>query len=582
MGINQISLTTLKACNLDELSDISATIRNFLINSISKTGGHIGANLGTVELSVALHYVFDSPDDAIIWDTGHQGYTHKILTGRTKKFCTLNTYGGMSRFITREESEHDIMSASHAGTSISVALGRALALRNSQAPHWSIAVIGDGALSEGLALEALTHASVEQDIRMIIVLNDNGYAISPGFGAIHECLNRAGNDTAESFFTTLGYNYIGSINGHIPVDIVNGLLHAKESKKVTVLHLKTEKGKGYPPAKTHPFKMHFSFSFDENTGVPHDAPSKSYQDTVASAIFHNMERDQSIATITPSTLYATALSKVFAAYPERCFDPGMTEQHAMTLALGLHEGGMKPILFYQSTFLQRAFDQLFHDICFQNVPALIFAVRSGFAGYDHPTHHGIYDFSYLSALPNLRLLYPATSQELYNVSDYLIKNNNIPTIVFMPYGKIQQFELPPREGEDLLRPQLLDAGGDVLLVGAGNKIFDCICAAEVMKKRNLTVSVLHLNQLCPLPQDSIKQVLMRFRAVLTVEESVCRGGIGQAISAFIAENDIPLRVRCLALPSCFIEHGSNEELAKKYHLTVDDICNQLAELGGKL
>ncbi len=263
------SLTELKSMSAPQLTGLSDFIRKFLIESISKTGGHIGANIGTIELSLALHRMFSSPDDTFIFDTGHTGYTHKILTGRIDKFESLNTYGGMNRFVSRFESEHDFIEASHAGTSISIALGRALTMRNRGLPHWSIAFIGDGALSEGIALEALNHASVEKDIRLMIVINDNGYAISPGFGAIHDYLQsrHVGSDKPDTLFTSLGYKVIGPVDGHSIDDLLDAFDEAKESPQVCIVHAKTEKGRGLAPAADHPFKLHFSFPFDPETGI---------------------------------------------------------------------------------------------------------------------------------------------------------------------------------------------------------------------------------------------------------------------------------------------------------------------------
>ena len=299
-------------------------------------------------------------------------------------FSSLNTLGGMNRFVTTTESEHDFIESSHAGTSISVALGNAIHKKNIQSDDYSIAVIGDGSLAEGLALEALNHASCE-DVNLLIILNDNQFAISPGFGAIHNHLSTISSSKSESnIFTNLGYKYHGPIDGHSNIDIINKLSSIKEVGGVHIVHLKTEKGHGYLPAKDHPNKMHYSFPFKISTGELIDIQhGKPYQSFAADAISDSMEKDKNIYAITPSTLYATDLQKVFDKFPDRCFDPGMQEQHALSMAAGIARSGGYPVVFYQSTFLQRAYDQLIHDVCFSNNNVLILAVRSGFAGYDN-------------------------------------------------------------------------------------------------------------------------------------------------------------------------------------------------------
>jgi 1-deoxy-D-xylulose-5-phosphate synthase len=440
---NITSPAELKKLDRSELPSFADQVRRFLISSISQTGGHIGSNLCTVDLTIALHYVFNSPSDKFIWDTGHQGYTHKIITGRAHMFPTLNTYGGMNRFVTRQESEHDTIEASHAGTSLSVALGIALAKKLKNDQDYAIAIIGDGALCEGIALEGLNHAAVEKGIKLIIVLNDNGYAISPGFGALHNYLQtrKVGSKDKETLFTSLGLNYIGPIDGHNIDQMIRAFEQAKRSAQVPLVHVKTIKGYGLRAADEHPYRLHFSFPFDPSTGKPKEGfTSVGYQDIAARVIGEEMERENKIVCITPSTLYATGLQEVFNRFPDRCFDPGMEEQHAMTMTLGFGLEGFLPIIFYQSTFMQRAFDQLIHDVCFMNFPVLILTVRTGFAGYDNPTHHGIYDFAYLRGLPNLRILYPKDCFELERMVRDNLRSLSTPTIIGMPYGTADAFD----------------------------------------------------------------------------------------------------------------------------------------------
>lgn len=568
MELKSIVLSELKKLSLSELRLLADEIRYFLIDTISKTGGHIGANLGTVELSIALHYEFISPDDAFIFDTGHTGYTHKILTGRIERFKTLNTYGGMNRFISRFESEHDFIEASHAGTSISIALGRALTMRNRGRPDWSIAIIGDGALSEGLALEALNHASVEKNIRLIIVINDNGYAISPGFGAIHEYLQsrELGTKLPDSLFASLGYKVIGPVNGHSIDELLVAFAEAKLSESVCIVHAKTEKGHGLEPAINHPYKMHFSFPFNLETGAPTLSLSESsYQDIAALAIEECMDRDSSVVAITPSTLYATGLTGVFKKFPDRCFDPGMEEQHAASMAVGMALSGSRPILFYQSTFLQRAFDQLIHDICFANIDVLILTVRSGFAGYDNPTHHGIYDFSYLRCLPNMQIFYPKNARELYEMIILSMTKLKGPVMIHMPYGAVPKHDIVRSEATLLMHcPELILAGKDGMFVAVGNKVEACIAAVSILEEKGMSFGLINVRKLKPLPEAELLELLGDIPRVVTVEEGILEGGFGSAVSSFMHQYGLSAQLLQIGLPCTFIEAGSNNELSSKY------------------
>jgi len=574
-----LTLEEYKAISRGELTSLADEIRNFLIDSTVETGGHIGANLGVVELTMALHHYFRSPVDMLVFDTGHIGYTHKILTGRAASFKTLNTYGGMSRFITPNESEHDFIEASHAGTSISLAIGRAISHRNQGLNHWTIAFIGDGALAEGLALEALNHASAEKDLRLIIVLNDNGYAISPGFGALHEHFKKRelNSDSKDPLFLSLGYDPIGPIDGHSFDDIFKALDYATNSLGVCIIHAKTEKGRGLPAAKNHPYKMHYSFPYDSLTGSLKESSSiVAYQDIASEAISDCMGKDETLVAITPSTLYATGMSKIFSNYPNRCFDPGMEEQHAVSMAVGMALSGLKPILFYQSTFLQRAFDQLIHDVCFSNQDILILSVRSGFAGYDNPTHHGIYDLSYLRCLPNLQIFYPRNSSELYSMITVGLSALKGPVLILMPYGAIHENDaLVKTSGIDINQHEVLIDGEDGIVISVGNKITECADAIDVLRSQGLNYSLVNLRKIQPLPETSLLQLIKCHSHVVTVEEGVLEGGVGASISAFMHRIKSKSNLTQIGLPRKFIEAGSNQELCEKYCLDANGIANQI-------
>ena len=376
----------MDAKDLRDLEGLCSSIRAFLIESTSETGGHIGANLGTVELTVALHQCFSTPDDKLIFDTGHTGYTHKILTGRKEMFSSLNSFGGMSRFLSRTESDHDFGDSSHAGNSVSLALGHSLATQNVSNPPWSIAIIGDGALGEGLALEALNHASVSGAKKLMIVVNDNGFAISPGFGAIHDALQDL--NKSKAFFESLGYSYFGPVDGHDLEEIIVTLQEAKEEEnRIPVVHVKTEKGHGFPPAQISANRMHYSLPFDRVSGEnvsPFDPNAGPLPVEVAApAVSEAMKENLQLLCMTPSTRYATALDSLFAEFPQRCIDPGMAEQHLLSMAVGAAISGTTVIVFYQSTFLQRAYDQLIHEHPFLENQVLVVSVRNRYEGFDH-------------------------------------------------------------------------------------------------------------------------------------------------------------------------------------------------------
>lgn len=425
-----------------ELSDLCSDVRNFLINACSITGGHIGANLAVVELTIALHRVFDSPTDAFIFDTGHIGYTHKLLTGRRKLFSTLNTFGGMNRFITPEESEHDLIEMSHAGTSLSIGLGLALSKKFDGDNSNTISVIGDGALAEGIALEALNHIS-QTNVNHLIIINDNGFAISPGSGAIHQNLKNLSMqpNSENNLFKSLGYKYSGPLDGHDLNSLIKEFENYKAHGGQKIVHIITEKGKGFLPAKNSPIRMHYSNSFDIETGKPKVMnPERPIASFATEAIIKCMANDEKIISLTAGTKYATDLDRVYDYFPERTLDPGMSEQHLISLGVGMTLKNFYPILNYQSTFLQRGYDQLMHDVAYTNRPIMILSSRSGFAGYDNPTHHGVYDLSYLKALPNIRIFYPMNCQRLTEVIEEEIANRTGPVIICYPYGFQNEFD----------------------------------------------------------------------------------------------------------------------------------------------
>lgn len=558
----------LNNLSIKELDLLAIEIREFLIEKISHTGGHIGANLGVVELTIALHSEFSSPDEPIIFDTGHIGYTHKLLTGRKNMFDSLNSYGGMSRFITPSESEHDLIEASHAGTAISVALGIAKARKIKNDDRWTIALVGDSALAEGSSFEAINHASVEQ-AKMLLVANDNGFAISPGYGALHNAL-QSNNDEAKNFVESLGMQYFGPIDGHNILELKDTIRQAKKCNKTPFIHAKTVKGKGLKAANTHPYRMHFSFPFNPDTGESKEKliPQKTFPDVVGDVLQEAMDCDPKIVCLTPSTIYATGLAKVFASYPDRCIDPGMAEQHALTMTVGLALEGLKPVIAYQSTFLQRAFDQLIHDVCFSNLPILILSMRSGFSGYDNPTHHGIYDISFMRALPNLKILYPRNKVELEEMLQNNLDNITCPTVIMMPYGDLVDED---RSVVGLVEaPEHYRKGKDTVIICVGNKFKECAKVAE-----KLDLGLVNIRCIKPLPDNELLEILNKYNNIVTVEEAILDGGLGSSISSLISDNFLQKKILRLGLPTKFIEPGSNDELCEIYGLDELGIKNSI-------
>jgi 1-deoxy-D-xylulose-5-phosphate synthase len=556
----------LRALDLDALARFAEDVRRFLLANVSVTGGHIGANLGTVELTLALHRVFDSPRDAILFDTGHQGYTHKIVTGRAHLFPTLDRAGGMNRFLTRTESEHDPIEASHAGTAVSIGLGLALAKKLTGDDTRVVAVVGDGSLAEGLTLEGLNHAAVERT-GLVLVLNDNGYAISPGFGALHEALRDA--TRARALFEALGIEYFGPVDGHDLRELVPALERARASGRLPLVHCRTVKGKGWAPAARHPFRAHFSFPFDPVSGEPRGpAPARGYPDAGAAVLADEMERDEALVCITPSTLYATGLAPLFARHPERCFDPGMEEQHALTLAAGLALGGKTPVVAYQSTFFQRAFDQLVHDLCFLARPALLLLYRSGFAGYDNPTHHGIYDLAYLRAVPNLRVCYPKDRFEAERMVRDELRELTGPTAILMPYGPADEIDAtePLETRATFAHPEVDYEGRELVLLAVGNRYRAALEAVEALRERGIDAGLVNLRYLKPLPEAFLAAQLARAQRLVTLEEGVLEGGVGSAIAALAADHDLRVPLLRIGLPCAFVAPGSNAELARAHGL----------------
>ncbi|OGX44371.1 MAG: 1-deoxy-D-xylulose-5-phosphate synthase [Omnitrophica WOR_2 bacterium RIFCSPLOWO2_12_FULL_51_8] len=567
----------IKGLSSDELKLLPETIRDFLITSISQTGGHIGANLSVIELTVALHRVFDSPKDPIIFDTGHQGYTHKLLTGRKDIFLTLNTFKGMSRFVSHAESEHDTIEASHAGTSISIGSGIAWALKEANSDNRVIIVIGDGSMVEGMAFEGLNFASTS-NLNMVIVLNDNEMAIAPSVGGMrHLTTGQNWQQKSKAFFEGLGLAYISVTDGHDINALVDALSVAKSMTKAVLVHVKTEKGKGLPSSKTHPYKIHFSMPFDPVSGAG-AAPTvigKTFASEAAEQLLELMRSDPGIVVITPATPYASYLQNLATEFPHRVIDVGMAEQQAVGMACGLALRGMKPVVCMQTTFMQRAFDQLLHDVCFMNLPVTILGVRSGFAGYDSPTHHGIYDIPYLRSFPNMRLIYPYSTQDIRSELSNRLVNPTGPMVILHPYEVIS--------GDEIDISKSGATGLAMLDEGDAGVIFFLSNAMGVAKTlhETLRISFGSAFRLCcvkdikPAPTEAIANICKATSRIICIEEGTLPGGFGSMIGEILLDRQISASLLRLGIPDIFVPAGNKQECLSCSEMSNQDLLNRV-------
>ncbi|RKZ10639.1 1-deoxy-D-xylulose-5-phosphate synthase, partial [bacterium] len=558
----------LKGWSLKQLGELATEVRSFLIESISRTGGHIGANLGVVELTIALHRVFDADQDKFLFDVGHQGYTHKLLTGRREIFSTLNTPGGMSRFLTPSESPYDVLDASHAGTAISVGSGLAQAMLHDTKPGLVVAVIGDGSLVEGMSYEALNFVG-DQPLPMVLVINDNGMSIPPNVGGIrHLFAHRQWEQKCEAYFTGLGYRYQAVPDGHDLEDLVLNFSKARQIAPdgPVVVHVKTEKGRGLAIARDHPYKLHFSMPFDPATGAGSSPvpPGRLYTAIVGETLGKLIDDDKDIYALTPATPYASGLDAVMVNHPGRVLDVGMAEQHAAGMAAGLAMAGKKVFACYQSTFLQRAMDQLIHDIAYLKLPVTIIAARSGFAGFDSPTHHGIYDLSWLQAVPNLKIFYAGTSRDLQAVLKDRAQAADGPLVILHPYEAVWSGETEhlPAATTPLEQPEVLSKGADGLILTVGNRLPTGVALRDQLRHTtDAEFELVNVRWLNPLPTGFLETALENGRPVITLEEGRARGGFGAAMALFLADRGLVNPLHISAVRDEFVPTGDKDALS---------------------
>jgi 1-deoxy-D-xylulose-5-phosphate synthase len=610
----------LKGLSVRELEELASEIREFIIDTISKVGGHLGASLGVVELTLAVHYVFNAPRDKIVWDTGHQGYVHKIITGRRDVFHTIRQFKGISGFLKRSESIYDVFGAGHASTSISAALGIATARDFDGQDYKVVAIIGDGAMTAGLAYEAMNNAGVLKK-NLIVILNDNNMSISPNVWAVSkyftELIASSHYNKLKSFvwdltgqldsvgdrirklaarveggvkaiitpgmlFEALGFRYFGPVNGHNIQKLIRILSEIKNLNGPILLHVITQKGKGYKPAEEDEQKLHGVTPFDKVTGKMYksDKPQPpSYTKVFGEAVVQLARQNSKIVGITAAMPEGTGLNILKKEIPERFFDVGIAEQHAVTFSAGLATEGYIPICAIYSTFLQRAFDQIIHDVALQHLHVVFALDRAGLVGADGPTHHGAFDLSYLRLIPNMVIMAPKDESELRDMLYTATIYNKGPVAIRYPRGN--GVGVPLKENFDLIeigKAEILREGNDIAILAVGSMVYPSLKASEKLSSYGIDAMVVNMRFVKPLDEELLDYVFERFDKVVTVEENTIRGGFGSAVLEYAAmRGGKNVKFLIHGIPDEFIEHGTQNELWRMLKLDPDGIVERIIE-----
>ena len=613
----------LRQLNVEDLQTVADEVRQFIIETCSRVGGHTGASLGAVELAVAMHYVFDTPTDKLVWDVGHQAYAHKILTGRRDELHTIKQYGGLSGFLRRDESEYDTFGAGHASTSLSAALGMAVARDTKSEDFHVCAMIGDSSLAGGMAMEAINQAGHLKS-RLIVLLNDNGMSIAPAVGSLSGYLNRIKEaqsyqhlkeeigDALESvpgiggklrsvaksvkdaiaaavlpgaLVNELGFKYIGYVDGHNVPELVRAL---EEAKKIddgpVIVHALTTKGKGFPNPEHNYYAYHATGPFDPKTGLPYKpskaAPPPTYTEVFGRTMCEIMESDPRVVALTAAMPDGTGVDKVLARFPERSFDVGIAEQHAITFCAGMACEGLKPVAAIYSTFLQRAFDQVIHDVCLQDLDVTIAMDRAGIVGADGPTHHGLLDIAYLRGYPNIVLMAPKDEAEMRDMMLTAIEHNG-PAALRYPRGNGLGVDIssPPKLIEVGKAEVIRDGKGEVAILAYGDMVSAAVEAAEMLAKDGINPTVVNARFVKPLDGDIIAKLACEKRLILTVENAYLSGGFGSAVLECLEEQGLADEVRVvrLGVPDEIVTHGDPKILLAQYGLDADGIRSKTLE-----
>jgi len=622
MGLleNINSAADLRRLPIEQLPDVAAEIRQYILETMSRIGGHTGASLGAIELAVALHYEFDTPQDRLVWDVGHQAYAHKILTGRRELLPTIKQYGGISGFLRRDESEYDTFGAGHASTSLSAALGMAIARDKKGEHHHVVALIGDASLAGGMAMEAINQAG-HLKTRLIVVLNDNEMSIAPAVGALTGYLNRI--RTAQGYHrfkdeveetllsipslgerlhhaaktvkdaiaaavlpgalvSELGFKYIGYVDGHNTRALVAALREAKQVKDGPVIvHALTTKGKGHPQAEKDYYRWHATGPFDLQTGkaIKSAAKAPTYTAVFGSTLCQLMEKDPKVVALTAAMPDGTGVCEALERFPERSFDVGIAEQHCVTFAAGMSVEGLKPVCAIYSTFLQRGFDQLVHDVCIQNLNVKFCLDRGGIAGGDGPTHHGLLDIAYLRSVPNIIVMAPKDEGEMRDMMLTMLEHNG-PAAMRYPRGNGVGADIE-RQPEllEVGKGEILRDGGEIAIIAYGSMVHPSLHAAENLAKEGIETTVVNARFVKPLDASLLLALARTKRLLVTVEEAYLAGGFGSAILELLEENGLQDKVRVvrMGIPDRLVTHGDPKLLLAKYGLDVDGIYTRVRE-----
>ena len=605
----------IKKIPADQLPALAEEIREFIIESLSKTGGHLASNLGVVELTIAMHRVFDLPKDKLIWDVGHQSYTHKILTGRKDGFETLRREGGISGFPKRSESDCDVFDTGHSSTSISAGVGYVRARELKKENYSVISIIGDGAPTGGMAYEALNNAASLKS-NFIIVLNDNEMSITENVGGmssylsglrtasaytdfkmdVTKALNRipgigpgmvdAMRKTKSSIkqiiipgmlFEDMGLTYLGPVDGHNIPQLIKTFQEAKRFEGPILVHVLTQKGRGYEPAMRHPARFHGAGPFDVKTGLPVGKSNPTYTDVFSTVMRKMGDRRKDVAAVTAAMMTGVGLKRFSNMFPDRCFDVGIAEEHAVTFAAALSLGGITPVVAIYSSFLQRAYDQIMHDVCMQNLHVVFAIDRAGLVGYDGETHHGIFDLSYLGSMPNMTILAPKNLWELSDMIKFAVDYDG-PIAVRYPRGEaytgLKEFRAPICLGKS----EVIHEGSRVALLAVGSMVKMAEEVQKQLKERmDMDAALVNARFVKPIDEELLRSFADTYELVVTLEENVKDGGFGERVLAFAEEEDLPFGVEIIALPDRFIPHGSVSYQMKQVGFTPEDICGRIEE-----
>lgn len=605
----------IKKIPADQLPALAEEIREFIIESLSKTGGHLASNLGVVELTIAMHRVFDLPKDKLIWDVGHQSYTHKILTGRKDGFETLRREGGISGFPKRSESDCDVFDTGHSSTSISAGVGYVRARELKKENYSVVSIIGDGALTGGMAYEALNNAASLKS-NFIIVLNDNEMSITENVGGmssylsglrtasaytgfkmdVKKALNRIpgiGPDMVDAMrktkssikqiiipgmlFEDMGLTYLGPVDGHNIPQLIKTFQEAKRFEGPILVHVLTQKGRGYEPAMRHPARFHGAGPFDVKTGLPVGKSNPTYTDVFSTVMRKMGDRRKDVAAVTAAMMTGVGLKRFSNMFPDRCFDVGIAEEHAVTFAAALSLGGITPVVAIYSSFLQRAYDQIMHDVCMQNLHVVFAIDRAGLVGYDGETHHGIFDLSYLGSMPNMTILAPKNLWELSDMIKFAVDYDG-PIAVRYPRGEaytgLKEFRAPICLGKS----EVIHEGSRVALLAVGSMVKMAEEVQKQLKERmDMDAALVNARFVKPIDEELLRSFADTYELVVTLEENVKDGGFGERVLAFAEEEDLPFGVEIIALPDRFIPHGSVSYQMKQVGFTPEDICGRIEE-----